>query len=222
MVASNLVYRAYVMLLDRFGPQGWWPAESDFEMMVGAILTQNTAWSNVEKAITALRENSRLDPFEILAASDEELEHLIRPSGYYRQKADRLKRLSSMIVEDLEGDLDTLFERPVLAARDHLLSIKGIGPETADSILLYAGRRPVFVIDAYTLRIAGRLGITQTGSYAQAQRIFTRNVPVDVPLYQEYHALLVKLGKDYCRKDRNRCRCADCPLEAQCETDLLS
>lgn len=209
----------YGRLYDSFGPQGWWPAESPFEMIVGAILTQNTAWANVEKAIGALKERDLLQMGKMARVSVEKLQTLIRPAGYFRQKAQRLKAISDHLIINYDGELEKLFSLPRLRARGELLKVSGLGKETADSILLYAGEKPVFVIDTYTRRICHRLRLTSLSRYDDLQRFFERNLPPDVKTYQEFHALLVNLGKEYCRRVS---RCAGCPLGRDCEAGLLS
>jgi endonuclease-3 related protein len=212
----------YRRLLDRYGPQHWWPARDPFEVTVGAILTQSTAWTNVEKAIAGLRAAGRLSAAALLALPEPELAELIRPCGYYNVKARRLKAFVGWLVKTCGGDLEKLFSRDAVTLRRELLGIYGIGEETADSILLYAGNLPVFVIDAYTRRILGRLGLSpaqacppESGStrgrdsYAAFQALFMENLPPDPRLFNEYHALLVHLGKDCCRKTP---RCSGCPL----------
>jgi len=195
--------RAYKALLRKFGKQGWWPAKSRFEVVAGAILTQNTNWRNVEKAIGNLRKARMLNAGKIARAGKRKIEELIRPSGFYRQKAGRLKDVARWFVSaDKNRDTGEL--------REELLSIKGVGMETADSILLYALGRPVFVIDAYTKRMCGRHGIRRTG-YEGYRAFFEKNLPKEVELYKEFHALIVELGKRYCRK---KPVCEGCPLRA--------
>jgi endonuclease III related protein len=217
-----LVMDLYNRMYQAFGPQYWWPAESPFEVIVGAILTQNTSWTNVETAIAALKERGMLSAAAIAEADESVLAEAVRPSGYYRQKAGRLKEFSVWLIEDFDGDLDNLFNGPVRSVRDALLARKGIGPETADSILLYAGGKPVFVIDAYTVRIIGRAGLTELEGYDGLQRFFERNLPVDVALYKEFHAQLVELGKNYCLADAAKAKCGECPIGAGCENSLLA
>jgi len=217
-----LVIDLYSRLFDAFGPQGWWPGDGPFEVMVGAVLTQNTAWSNVEKAIISLKKEKLLSPAAIAGATARELEEVVRPSGYFRQKASRLRVIAGWIVDEWGGDVEALFKTPTLKMRQALLGISGIGPETADSILLYAAGKPVFVIDGYTVRIVGRIGLTKETDYHALQSFFTRNLPLDVELYKEYHALLVVLGKDYCRKSLAKSKCAACPVRSDCETGLFA
>jgi endonuclease-3 related protein len=201
----------YRRLLDAFGPQHWWPGDSPFEVMVGAVLTQNTSWKNVERAICNLRKADLLDPRALHDVPLEELEELIRPAGYFRVKARRLRSLLDFLVERYDGSLEAMFETSLPELREQLLEVHGIGPETADSILLYAGNLPSFVVDAYTHRVFSRHGwIDFDADYHQIQDYIQDELPQDVPLYNEYHALLVRLGKDYCKKTNPRC--AECPL----------
>lgn len=202
------------ILLRHFGPQGWWPGETPFEVCVGAILTQNTAWSNVERAISQLKARGLLSPEGLRQVSLSQLSGLIRPAGYFNVKARRLKAFSDFLWGEFGGDPHRMFQGPAGPLREALLGVKGIGPETADSILLYAGGIPVFVIDAYTRRILGRLGLTDSdGDYGGLQAFFHRHLPTDAKLYNEFHALMVALGKDYCRP---RPLCDRCPLRRTC------
>jgi endonuclease-3 related protein len=199
----------YHHLLDHYGPQHWWPAEDPFEMMVGAVLTQSTTWTSVEKAIDNLKTGGVLSPEAIRQLSLSELAALIFSSGYYNAKALKLKSLVAYL-EEYQDDLDRLFTIDTCQLRRELLSVYGIGEETADSILLYAAERPVFVIDAYTRRILGRTGLApDKGRYADYQRLFMDNLPSENSVYNEYHALLVCLGKNVCRK---RPLCQQCCL----------
>ncbi|MFH1217656.1 MAG: endonuclease III domain-containing protein [Pseudomonadota bacterium] len=202
----------YSTLYDHFGPQGWWPGDTPFEVMVGAVLTQNTNWSNASRAIANLREESLLTPDSLADLPLSALAEKIRPSGYYNLKAKRLKNLLAMIInEEPDGDLDRFFSQDAGLLREKLLSVKGIGPETADSILLYAAGKPLFVIDAYTYRILSRHGlISEETDYDEMQSLFMDNLPADAGLFNEFHALLVRLGKDFCRKSKPCCSL--CPL----------
>lgn len=191
-------------------------------MMVGAILTQNTAWTNVEKAIRSLKSQGLIDPLRLTEARQEKIEQLIRSTGYFRQKTERLINMSRAIVSRWNGDLTELFGQPLTQARGDLLSLKGLGPETADSILLYAGDKQVFVVDAYTHRICERVGLIRKKDYDGVQKFFEANLPVDTGIYKEYHALLVALGKSYCLSSLEKAKCPECPLEAECETGLLA
>jgi len=200
----------YRKLFERYGPQHWWPARDPFEVIVGAILTQSTAWTNVEKAIANLRAAGELSATALRDLPETELAALIHPCGYYNIKARRLRAFVNWLGESCGGDLDRLFPRDTASLRRELLGVYGIGEETADSIILYAGNLPVFVIDAYTRRILSRLGLAPArDSYTAYQALFRDNLPADARLFNEFHALLVRLGKETCRKIP---RCRDCPL----------
>ena len=201
----------YETLLRAFGPQGWWPGDTQTEVIIGAVLTQNTAWTNVEKALLQLEKNNLLD-FRILhEISEEELAELIRPSGYYTVKSKRLKNLVYWIMDSCNGNLAILEKYTTEHLRKELLSINGIGEETADSILLYAFNRSVFVVDTYTKRILSRHGFISTrATYAEIQDMYHRCYPDDVRVYNEYHALLVKTGKLHCKPGQD---CTSCPLQ---------
>jgi len=221
MIAQTLI-DIYDRLYHRFGPQRWWPGESPFEIIVGAILTQNTSWTNVEKAIRNLKVRRCLDPESIRTIPHHQLAELIRPAGYFNIKAKRLKNFVTWLFEQHHGRLENLCTVPTDQLRAELLSVKGIGLETADSILLYALDRPIFVVDAYTARIAARHQlIGSDADYEQLRALFQDNLPQDTQLFNEYHALLVKLAKDFCRP--KPC-CTGCPLESfphNLETDRL-
>ena len=202
-------------LLEHFGPQHWWPGETPLEVVVGAILTQNVAWNNVEKAINNLQGKDLLSVAGLVQVPREELAELIIPTRYYNQKATRLKGFMIMVEEEFSGEMDKLLALETDELRRLLLKSKGIGKETADSILLYAADRPVFVVDAYTRRIFSRLGyVEEKVSYDEMQALFTNHLPADTDLFNEYHALIVALGKDICRA-RNPL-CSDCPLNHRC------
>ncbi len=191
----------YHKLFERFGPQHWWPAQEPFEVIVGAILTQSTAWTNVEKAIANLKAAGKLSPGALRRLPEAELAALIHPCGYYNIKARKLKTFVDWFGERYNDNLEKLFSGDIVSVRRELLGVNGIGEETADSILLYAGNKPVFVIDAYTRRIIERLGLApQNNSYAAYQSLFMSNLLTDVKLFNEFHALLVRLGKEHCRK----------------------
>jgi endonuclease-3 related protein len=197
----------YQRLLARYGPQHWWPAQEPFEVIIGAILTQSTAWTNVEKAIANLKAAGQLNPEGLRKLSDKELARLIHPCGYYNVKARKLKAFANWFGERYDDDLNKLFKNDIEDLRRQFLDIYGIGEETADSIMLYAGNKPVFVIDAYTRRIVDRLGMTPSNqSYSSYQRLFTGNMPADTGRFNEYHALLVRHAKEVCRQ-RPLCRC---------------
>jgi len=200
----------YRLLLDAFGPQHWWPGETVFEIMLGAILTQNTSWANVEKAIANLRAAGCLEPNALHELDPAELETLIRPAGYFRLKAKRLTNFTHWLFAGYGGDLTALEDVHTARLREELLGISGVGPETADSILLYALNRPVFVVDTYTARVMVRHGLLEPEiDYQQLQDLFESHLEPDVALFNEYHALLVRLGKDFCKP---KPKCAACPL----------
>jgi endonuclease-3 related protein len=201
----------YRLLYDKFGPQHWWPGETGFEIIVGAILTQNTNWANVEKAIANLKSAECLTPEKLHHLDVARLAALIRPAGYFNIKAKRLKSFLSWLFEKYDGRLTALENLDTDRLRAELLAIKGIGRETADSILLYAFDRPVFVIDAYTARVVFRHGlIAPDAGYEQLREFFESSLPADTQLFNEYHALLVRLGKEFCRP---KAGCPGCPLE---------
>ncbi|HKQ86884.1 MAG TPA: hypothetical protein VJS43_08950 [Candidatus Acidoferrales bacterium] len=201
----------YNSLFTAFGPQHWWPGRTPFEVVVGAILTQNTSWTNVERAIANLRKARLLTPAAIEKASPQKIQMLIRPSGYFRQKARKLKAFCSFLRYEYGGSLKRMFAQPTGELREKLLSVFGIGPETADSILLYAGGHPVFVVDAYTKRMLARHGwVAQDAKYEDVRWIFERRFPGDVARFNEFHALIVQTGKKYCRTREPLC--GECPL----------
>jgi len=203
--------RYYEALSAALGPMHWWPAETPFEVIVGAILTQSTGWGNVERAIANLRSAGMLTPSAILNVRSSRLAALVRPSGYFRQKGKKLKAFVRFLQHDYEGSLDRMFQTATFELREKLLSVHGIGPETADSILLYAGNHPVFVVDAYTHRIFGRHGITDgRPDYETVRGQFETALPRQPQLFNEFHALIVNTGKNWCRKSTPRCE--DCPL----------
>jgi endonuclease-3 related protein len=201
----------YRILFRSFGPQGWWPGETSFEVAVGAILTQNTKWMNVERAIVNLRKEGVLSPRKMAGISRKHLASLIRPAGCFNVKADRLRHFLRYLDVSHGMSMKHLAALPSIRLREELLDLKGIGPETADSILLYAAGHSSFVIDAYTRRIFSRHGFIEVGvTYDCLQDFIVHRIPVDAGLYNEFHALLVKLGKEYCRLRRPRC--GECPL----------
>jgi endonuclease-3 related protein len=210
-MVSETLSEIYKILHEAFGPQHWWPGETPFEIITGAILTQNTNWTNVEKAIANLKTAGCLKPDAIYRIDDKQLAGLIRPAGYYNIKAKRLKNFVKWLFDSYGGDLENLQSAYTDSLRDELLGIKGIGCETADSILLYALGMPVFVVDAYTARIALRHGLIEPGAdYEQLRQLFESNLPQDVQLFNEYHALLVRTGKEFCKP---KAKCPGCPLE---------
>lgn len=205
----------YDLLYNAFGPQDWWPADTAFEVMVGAVLTQNTSWANVEKAISNLKKRRLISPRRLNRLSVAAIASLIKPAGYFNVKAKRLKNLIEFLFEEYNGNLAAMRHQKVPLVRQKLLAVNGIGPETADSILLYALNRPIFVIDAYTKRIFSRCGIVDEDiSYDELQRLFMEGLPRSIKLYNEYHALIVRLGKDVCRK---RPLCNLCGLAGLCK-----
>lgn len=207
----------YSRLYAHFGAQHWWPGEGPFQVIVGAILTQNTAWSNVEKAMANLKRAQLLTPTRMHKTPAASLARLIRSSGYFNLKAKKLKAFTRYLFTEHRGRLARLFRLDMTRLREQLLAVYGIGPETADSIILYAARQPIFVVDAYTRRIGARLGLSSSNaSYDELQRMFMEHLPHDEPLFNEYHALLVALGKKYCTKRAQRC--TECPLRDVCPT----
>ena len=198
-------------LLAAHGPQHWWPGRTRFEIIVGAILTQNTSWINVERAIRNLRSTHLLSPDAIRRVSSAKLEQLLRSSGYFRQKTKTLKSFAKFLFESYRGSLNRMFATPTPLLRDQLLDVRGIGPETADAILLYAGNHPVFVVDAYTRRILERHGHAHPKlAYDEIRKLFESALPADHQLFNEFHALIVHTGKHFCRKTNPAC--SQCPL----------
>jgi len=203
----------YELLYSAYGPQDWWPADSPFEVIVGALLTQQTTWASVEKAIANLELAGLLDIHSLARADVGQVEELVRPTGFYRQKAGRIIGVTRYLADRYNGDLDAFFDRDTQVVRAELLSLEGIGPETADSIMLYAGDKPVFVVDAYTHRLFARLGIVEGLSYHGMQTLVQLALPLDVRLFNEYHALVVAHAKRHCR---SKPRCEGCPLLDAC------
>ncbi len=211
MKRQTLFLNMFHAMLDVLGPSGWWPAPTPFEMAVGAILTQNTSWKGVERAIANLKDAGVFTPRGLHALPDAALAELVRPAGYFRLKTGRLKNLLAFIVDELDGDIANLAGRDMDAARARLLAIKGVGPETADSILLYGLGYPSFVVDAYTARICSRHGLApEDAGYDELRELFMDALPGDAPLYNELHALFVRVGNGWCRPRAPRC--ATCPL----------
>ena len=207
----NKVLEIYEILLNHFGPQDWWPGDSPFEIMVGAVLTQNTNWANVSKAIDNLKQENLLFFEKLHELPAALLAEKIRPAGYFNLKAARLKNLLDFICEEYNGSLEAMFAEDTIGLREKILTVKGIGPETADSILLYAAHKPVFVVDAYTHRIFSRHSIiAEEEGYYEIQEYFALSLPEDVKLFNEYHALIVQLGKEFCKKSKPLC--SQCPL----------
>ncbi len=208
---GSLLMKIYRILYQTYGPRHWWPGETPFEVMIGAILTQNTSWTNVEKAIQKLKDKGLLSPSGIYHLKRSELARLIKSSGYYRIKAERLKSFVNFLFENYGGDPERMKEEEFMVLREKLLEVKGIGHETADSILLYGLKKPIFVVDAYTKRILLRHGlISQKASYEEIQNLFMDNLRHEERLFNEYHALFVHLGKTLCRKIP---KCDLCPLK---------
>lgn len=202
----------YHRLFRQYGPQHWWPADDPFEVVLGAILTQNTAWNNVEKVLSQLREQRLISLEAMLSISKENLAKLIRPAGFYRRKSACIKAIASWLAQ--QGGIENLKRQNRASIRKGLLNIPGIGPETADAILLYALEKCSFVVDAYTQRILGRLGLLGSGStYSQARQFLVSNIEKEISLYQEYHALLVAHAKAHCR---NTPMCDGCPIIDVC------
>lgn len=210
LAKMNNLLKLYNKLFSFYGPQHWWPGDTPFEIAVGAILTQNTNWANVEKAIDNLKAANALKPRRLMEMPLDKLALLIRPAGYFNIKAKRLKAFIEFLMNNYKGSMKKMRQEETDSLRKKLLSVNGIGPETADSILLYALDKPVFVIDAYTRRILSRHGIMDFNApYDKYQRLFHEELDEDVSLFNEYHALLVKVGKEFCRP---KPRCNDCPL----------
>jgi endonuclease-3 related protein len=206
------IRKIYDKLDKYFGDLGWWPADSAFEVIVGAVLTQNTAWKNVEKAIEQLKQNKLLDPKKIESLSDARLSRLIRSSGYHRVKSERLKAVCRFLEKECGSRLNKLKKAGAASLRKKLLSVKGIGPETADSILVYAFSKPVFVVDAYTRRIFSRHGLAgKDASYDEVQSVVHENFPTVYRKLNQFHALLVETGKRFCKKKKGLCK--ECPIK---------
>ncbi len=209
---ENIYEEAYRLLYTHFGGQGWWPGETPFEVMVGAVLTQNASWSNVTKAIANLK-NCGLLSYEALAlCSAEEIADHIRSSGYYNLKAKRLRNLLDLIADCYEGKLEKFLNDDLWIARGKLLNVKGVGPETADSILLYACGHPIFVVDMYTHRVFSRHNlVAEESDYQSMQQVFMDHLPNNAQLFNEFHALIVRVATTYCKK--NKPLCEQCPLQ---------
>lgn len=221
MTQDNLL-EIFDRLVKCYGPRHWWPGDSTFEIIVGAILTQNTNWTNVEKAIGNLKKENLLCPEKLTTLAQEHLAELIRPAGYFNIKAKRLKNFLHWLDVRYEKDVEALRELSTSTLREQLLAINGIGPETADSICLYAFDKPIFVVDAYTARVFGRHGLIEPGSdYEQIQELFMSHLEKDSNMFNEFHALIVQVGKEHCKP---KPRCSGCPLEAmphQVEPDFI-
>jgi len=209
---GEILHQYFSRLLRRFGPQRWWPARTRLEVILGAILTQNTTWHNAALALRRLRKAGRLSWEGLRGASMCEVEACVKPAGFYRQKARAIRNFVEWLARARGGSLNALFALPPAEIRRQLLDVKGLGPETADAILLYAGRQPFFVADTYTRRVLSRHGLLPvTANYAQAQSFLHRHLPADHTMFNEFHALLVEVGKKYCQRDAAQCE--GCPLE---------
>ena len=231
-ISIDIIFK---LLKKRFGNLRWWPidteyhkknsSDSRFEVIVGAILTQNTSWSNVEKALENLKSQNVLELKKITSIKKEKLREFIKPSGFFNQKAERLKTIAEFLLHHYNANLDTFFHREVSEIRRELLSLNGIGPETADSILLYAGNSPIFIVDTYTKRLCQRFPLNTDLSYESIQQYFEQQLSKKysgkklIQVYNEFHALIVNLGKRYCKK---KPLCATCPLTSHCTYSLLS
>ena len=214
-MSTRKLQSIYTRLYKHFGPQDWWPGDSTLEIIVGAVLTQNTNWQNVEKAIAALKKVKVLSVKGLTRTPVRRLARLIRPAGYFNVKARRLKNFLRYLNTQYKGSLKKMGAAPAARLREELLSVNGIGPETADSILLYAFGKPVFVIDAYTKRIFSRCGLVAPDiAYHDLQDFFMKRLPPDTAQYNEYHALIVNLGKDFCKPTP---KCPACPLVSSCK-----
>ena len=212
MSQADTLLAMYEAMHAALGPSFWWPGDTPFEIAIGAILTQNTNWQNVEKAIANLRKNGFLEAEAMHRLAVPELAELIRPAGYYNIKARRIFNFLHFLRDEAGYDLEALKGRRLKELRPKILGVNGIGPETADSILLYALEFPTFVVDAYTARLMGRHGLAwEDIDYYELQAIFMDALPVDVALYNEYHALIVRVGKDWCKKKSGLCE--TCPLQ---------
>jgi endonuclease-3 related protein len=215
------LHEIYERLVLAYGHPQWWPAESSFEVILGAILTQNTSWRNVELALENLRSKKLLTLSGLARISQSELAVLIRPAGYYNQKAKKLKIFLEYLDNTFQLNLEELLALPLKTLREELLKLWGIGEETADSICLYAANRPIFVVDAYTIRLFTRLGwVSQTITYSQMQALFMKNLEHDARVFNEYHALIITHGKERCRKRSPKC--GQCILQEKCAYRIQS
>jgi endonuclease-3 related protein len=216
---GEYLQKIYGVLEGHFGNLHWWPGETPFEIAVGAILTQNTNWKNVERAMGQLKSHGLLSPETLLKATDDLVAEYIRSSGYYNLKTKRLKAFLHFLKREYAGNMDRMFETDLWTLRNRLLSVNGIGEETADSILLYAGNKPIFVVDGYTRMILERHGIIGNDwSYDRIQKLYMVHLPESAILYNQYHALLVSTGKHYCKKTR---LCTDCPLQSMKDYEII-
>ena len=221
MQKKDILLKIYNSLYNYFGPLNWWPGDTPFEIMVGAIITQNTSWSNVEKAINNLKKENLLEPRKLYRINQEKLAQLIKPSGYYNIKARRVKNFVNIFLNDFEGSAEKMFSGDGRELRKKLLKVNGIGPETADSILLYAGKKAFFVVDVYTKRIFSRHKlISKDSTYYQIQEFFNQNLDRDVELFNEFHAQIVMLGKTICTSKNPDC--AKCPIDFLTSVERLA
>lgn len=208
---TRKLLQIYQRLHYTIGPRYWWPADSPFEVIIGAILTQNTSWNNVERAIRALKEKKMLNPLKLYQVKKTFLAKTIKSSGFFNLKAQRIKNFIIFLFKNYQGSIEKMFSETLTPLREKLLKINGIGPETADSILLYAGEKPIFVVDAYTKRILIRHDlISKEAGYSEIQELFMKNLEHDVSMFNEYHALLVYIGKHFCKRVP---KCESCPLK---------
>lgn len=209
----------YKLMFSHFGPRGWWPGNSLFEICIGAILTQSVSWKNVAKAIDNLKNAGLLDLYAMYESPIEEIEKCIVPTLYFRMKARKLKAFVKHVVENYQGSLEMMFQKSLPRLREELLGIYGIGPETADSIILYAAEKPIFVVDAYTRRIFSRLGLfTDDFTYDQMQHFFMKHLKPDVQFFNEYHAQIVGVGNQFCSNKKPKC--GDCPVSSLCKQNI--
>jgi endonuclease-3 related protein len=209
-----MLIKIYDKLLNHFGRQNWWPGNTKFEVIVGAILTQQTSWKNVEGAINNLKNENVLEPKKLFNLPVKKLENLIKPCGFFKVKTKRLRSFLEFFIETYDGNLEKMSEIPLEELRKELLSVYGIGPETCDSILLYATEKPIFVVDAYTIRLCQRYPLINSKKYEGVQEFFHKNLTKDVNLFNEFHALIVELGKNYCK---TKPICEKCPLKEGCK-----
>lgn len=215
MSTREKITQMYELLEGAFGPQRWWPGDTPFEVMVGAVLTQNTNWTNVEKAIANLKSRGLLSPEKLHELPVQVLSELIRPAGYYNVKAKRLRNLIDFLFDNFDGDLDSLFSLGIFDLREQLIRVNGVGRETCDSIVLYAAGKPTFVVDTYTHRVLLRHDLIDAeADYEEVKDVFESSLPADARLFNEFHALLVRVGKSFCRK---KPKCSECPLSVMFE-----
>jgi endonuclease-3 related protein len=213
MSKKDKLLKIFDKMYDHFGPLHWWPADTPFEVVIGAILTQSANWKNVEKAIVNLKKSKALSPKSLSKISNARLQKLIRPSGYFRAKGKKVKAFVKFFLKEYGGSMGKMREEDAKELREELLEVHGIGPETADSILLYALGKPTFVVDAYTKRIGKRVGLFNFDNYHAIKDYFEGNLPRRTKLYNEYHAQLVELGKNFCK---TRPICPECPIGKLC------